>query len=308
MTDHNRTETAAALQFATERAAPQIITVKRGDAAEAQVIAIQKGQEIHNIKPFLDRYLPRPERREGTTTLTDPESFTAFVKRNASPDSVIYVDVAGPSFVAVFDHDAAGPDGESTARWGRHRAAYAAEISDEWRAWTKRENGQLSQSDFAEHIEARALDLLDPGDAEVKSQPAAELAERLALKLASPAEVIAASRGLRLRAEVNVGEAVTLESGEAELHFTEKHVGPDGQPLKVPTAFLVGIPVLKGAPRDVLLARVRYRRVQGAPRVTWSVALHRPEDVMRAAVDEVVALVKAGTSVEVLKGSPAAAR
>ena len=80
MTDHNRTETDAALQFATERAAPQIITVKRGDAAEAQVIAIQKGQEIHNIKPFLDPYLPRPERREGTTTLTDPESFTAFVK------------------------------------------------------------------------------------------------------------------------------------------------------------------------------------------------------------------------------------
>jgi len=306
MTEQTRTENDSALQFATERAKPETLTLKRGTADEAQVIALQKGQELHSVKKLLDAYLPKPERREGTTVLSDPDSFVAFVKRNANPDTVIYVDVSGPSFVAVFDHDAAGPDGAESARWGRHRATYAAELSDEWEAWTRRENGQLSQGDFADFIEARALDLLDPTEA--GEHPAKDLAARLALELAEPAKVIAASRGLKLRAEVNVTEAVTLESGETELHFAEKHVGTDGQQVKVPSAFLVGIPVLKGAPRDVLLARLRYRRAQGQPRVTWAVSLHRPEDVMRAAVDEVVAIVREGTGAVVLKGSPAPAR
>lgn len=302
MTYHNRTENDAALQFATERAKPEILTLTRGTAAEAQVLVTQKGQELHSVKKLLDAYLPKPERRTGTTTLTDPDSFVAFVNRAKNPHSVIYMDEKAPSLLAVFDHDERGEDGTATARWGQHRALYQVEISDEWRAWMKADNNSLSQRDFAELVEERALDLLDP--AEAAGDPTVALAAKLGLKLSAPGEVIEASRGLKLRAEINVGEAVTLSSGETELHFTEAHRGVDGQPLLVPTAFLIGVPVLKGAPRDVLLARLRYRRVAGQPRVMWLVNLHRPDEVMRAAVGEVILDVAARTGVEVLKGAP----
>lgn len=301
-----QTESDSIIRFATERAKPDLFTIERGDASRAQVVALQRGQELHGIKKLLDAYLPRPERRTGTTCLHDPDSFVAFVQRSKCADSVIYLDAPTTTFTAVFDHDAAGPDGAETARWGQHRATWAAKLSDEWVAWTKPDNAALSQADFAAFIEERALDLLDPAEAE--GHPVVALAARLGLKLSSPAEVIAASRGLRLRAEVNVGEAVVLDSGETELHFAERHTGADGSALVVPTAFLVGIPVLEGAPRDVLLARLRYRRVQGQPRVVWAVSLHRPDEVKRAALDEVAGDIRTRTELPVLRGTAPAPR
>lgn len=304
--DTHRTENDAVLQFATERAAPQVVTLTRGDDSAAQVLVAPKGAELHSVKKLLDAYRTRPERRAGTTTLADPESFVAFVNRSKNPDTVIYVDDASksPSCLAVIDHDARGPDGASTARWGQHRALWPMEISDEWKAWTNANNAGLAQRDFAELMEDRALDLIEPAD--VARDPTVVLAQRLGLKLSTPAGVIAASRGLKLRAEVNVGEAIALESGETELHFTEVHRGVDGAALVVPTAFLIGVPVLRGAPRDVLLVRLRYRRVQGQPRVVWCVNLHRPDEVLRIAIDEVVRDISARTGVEVLRGKPSA--
>ncbi len=304
----DRTENDAIIQHAIERARPEIIDLLRGDSGIAHALVVPKGSEVRSLKPLLDEYLPQPERRRGTTMLSDPASFTAFVKRAANPDSLIYCDdtSAKPVFVAVLDHDAQGPDGATTARWQQHRATYAVEISDEWAAWTKADNNALTQRDFAELVEDRALDLLDPTDA--PGDPTVALAEKLGLTLATAREVIEASRGLKLRAEVNVGEAIVLQTGETELHFTEVHKAADGSALKVPPAFLIGVPVLRRAPRDVLLVRLRYRRVPGQPRVAWCVNLHRPDEVLRNAIDEVAATIARDTGVTVLRGSPPAAK
>ena len=89
----------------------------------------------------------------------------------------------------------------------------------------------------AEH--ARGLDdLLDPDVPGIGDRPLA-LAAKLGVTLATSAEVVTASRGLKLRAEVNVSESITLASGETELVFGEKHTGADGSALKVPSAFLI---------------------------------------------------------------------
>lgn len=302
-TPMERTENDAIIQHAIEHAKPSTLFVTRGTSAEAHVVVIPKGMQAQSVKGLLDEYLPKPERRIGTTTITDPASFSAFVNRAKGDSTVVYVnEKRDPNTItAVFDHDAAGPDGVESARWGQHRAQYEVELSDEWAAWMKAHTGgALSQRDFAELIEDRATDLLDPdavpGDASV------ELAARLGLTLATAREVIEAARGLKLRVNVNVGEAITLASGETELHYTEKHTDADGNPPKVPSAFLIGVPVLKGAPRDVLLVRLRYRNVPGQPRVLWAINLHRPDDVLRNAVNEVVTTIERDTGVPLFRG------
>lgn len=301
--DKNRTENDSLIDAVKEFVEPRALQLTRGAEDAAQVLITPKGFDVRSVKPLLDEYLPKPERRRGMTALTDPSSFIAFVNRSKNPDSVVYVDDVSkaPSLTAVFDHDERGEDGVATARWGQHRAFHAIELSDEWKAWTKADNTGMSQRDFAELIEDRALDLIDAASVP-DGDPTLGLTKKLELTLATTAEVIEASRGLKLRAEVNVGETITLSSGETELHYTEAHKSADGQALKVPSAFLIAVPVLKGAPRDVLLVRLRYRRVSGQPRVAWCVVLHHPDEVQKHAVAELVERVRSETGLDVFRG------
>lgn len=313
--DKNRTENDSLIDAVKEFVEPRALQLTRGAEDAAQVLITPKGFDVRSVKPLLDEYLPKPERRRGTTVLTDPTSLIAFVNRTKNADSAIYVDDVSrePSITAVIDHDARGEDGTETARWGQHRAFHRIELSDEWKAWTKVDNTALTQRDFAEIIEDRALDLIDP--AAVEAVPATDttpavarnavldLADKLGLTLATTAEVIEASRGLKLRAEVNVGETITLSSGETEIHYSEAHKGADGAALKVPSAFLIAVPVLKGAFRDVLLVRLRYRRASGQPRVSWCVVLHHPDEVQKHAVAELVERVRTETGLDVFRGA-----
>ncbi len=304
--DHN-TEASAIIEFAKEHVTPSLMQLSRGSADAAPVLLVPAGLDVKSIKPLLDEYLPQPERRRGTTVLTDPASFVEFVNRTKNRDSVIYADDGErPSLTAVIDHDERGEDGFATARWGQHRAMHAIELSPEWKAWRKADNTVLTQRDFAELVEDRALDLIDEASLD-ETHPVRELAKRLNLTLATASEVIEASRGLKLRAEVNVGETVTLSSGESELHYTETHKGANGETLRVPSAFLIAVKVLKGEghPLDVLIARLRSRRVSGQPRVSWCVVLHAAEGVQRTALKELIERVRSETGLDLYRGAPA---
>ena len=78
----NRTENDAIIDAMKELAEPRTLELHRGSATEAQVLLAPKGFTLHQVKPLLDEYLPKPERRRGMTALTDPSSFIAFVNRS----------------------------------------------------------------------------------------------------------------------------------------------------------------------------------------------------------------------------------
>lgn len=317
----DRTENDALIEHITANLAPRVQEVTRGTPDLAQVLVVPKGMQTLRVKELLDAYLPAPERRTGTTQLADVESFSAYVNRHKRPETVIFADLdanGSPSLECVFDADHEGPEG---AGWCQHRATYAFPLSSEWVAWRRAHGQQLAQSDFASFIDERAADLLDAEALRAQAQAVAAqegtpyeepaqiaLAARLGVPLASAAEVIGASRGLRIRAEVNVAEVVTVGTGETELVFSEQHRGADGNSLKVPSAFLVGIPVFRDEPRDVFLARLRYRRAPQAARILWTLSLHQVDDVLRAACREVVKRVRGATSLPVFTGSAPKAR
>lgn len=302
MTD--RTENDALIQHLTENYEPHKVSLARGDAHRADILAVPKGMELKSIKGFLDQYLPTPERRKGTTKLEDIDSFCAFVNRQKNPASVIFATPGEePSLTCVFDHDPEGPEG---AGWSQHRAVYAFPLSSQWVAWRKAHGVAVTQANFALFIEDRAVDLIARPDPAPVPCVAIDVADSMGLTLATPGEVMAASRGLRIRAELNIKEAVVTETGETEVSFVEKHEGERGEKLVVPTAFLIAIPVFRNEPLDVALVRLRYRRQE--QRILWTPSLHAPDDILAEALKSAVERVRAATELPVFLGSAPAER
>lgn len=301
------TEAGAVARVVARSLEPRLVDLTRGSAENASALLLPQGMSVHAIKPLLDAYLPRPARRAGATTLHDLPSFVAAVLRAAGESTVVYLDANRMVATAVFDHDDAGPDGETSARWQGHRACVTIGLSAAWSAWGRVHGTAQSQTDFATFVEDRLADILDPGQLP-EDHPLRSLIPVLGVTVATPAEVVAASRGLRLRAEINVTESITLASGETELVYSEEHKGQDGGSLKVPAAFLVALPVFDGAPRDVMLVRLRYRRIQGQPRVMWTATVYQREEVLATALRDLVSHLATATGCPVYLGEPPAAR
>lgn len=301
---NERTENDAIIQHLTENYEPHAVQIERGDANRTEILAVPKGMEIKSLKGFLDQYLPAPERRKGSTQLADIDSFCAFVNRQKGDATVIYATPGEhPSLTCVFDHDPAGPEG---AGWAQHRATYTFPLSAQWAAWRKAHGEAVSQSAFAQFIEEHAIDLIERPDPAPVPCIALDVVDRMGLALAAPSEVMKASRGLRVRAEVNVSEAVVIESGETEVSFVEKHSGAGGEKLTVPSAFLIGIPVFRDEPLDVVLVRLRYRRQD--QRIVWTPSLHAPDEILSAAFKSALDRVREATGVPVFLGSAPAER
>lgn len=300
------TEAEAVARVAQRAFEPRVVDISRGTDAAAAALLVPQGMEVKSIKPLLDEYLPKPVRRSGTTVLHDLASFIAAVQRAKDEGTVVYLDAAKVHAYAVLDHDHAGPDGEATARWGGHRLACAIGLSPAWSAWSQASGVAMSQTDFAAFIDDHLPDILDPASLD-ETHPLVALMTTMGITPATPAEVVKASRGLKLRAEVNVTESITLESGEVELQYTETHTG-QGEALRVPSAFLIALPVFDGAPRDVLLVRLRYRRIAGQPRVQWTAAVYQREEVRTTALRDLQAHIAAETGVPTFLGEPPAAK
>jgi hypothetical protein len=253
---------------------------------------------------IFDDYLEYPRSRRGSAGLTSLASFIDHVNRFKSDNTVIFArdNREQPSLTAVLDYHAAGH--ASQASHGRHRSTFAFPLSDEWKAWQKRDNDKMTMADFAMFLEDRIIDVDSP-DSDL-GEDIAKLVRTLggARELASPTKLIELSRGLQVHEASAVREAVKLSSGAGEISFQSEHLDALGEQLSVPSMFLLAIPVFRnGAPYQVL-ARLRYRKTPSGL-VFWY-ELSRTDRVFDHAFDEAVAEVIEKTTLPVLLGSPEA--
>ncbi len=263
----------------------------------AALVSVPNGVTIQSLKPLLSEYLEKPERREGTVVLETVESFCEWMNRFKNDDSIVFATEGdgSPRLDGVVDHHLKGADGE--ARFGAHRGKYAFPMSDEWKAWTAADGCAMSQEGFAEFLEDRLLDVIDPADA---GSTADVFTSKLGIKLATPAQLLDLSKGLAVRLDGTAAQKVNLSTGESALSFKEEHTNEQGQPLTVPGGFVIGIPVFRGGTGYQICARLRYR-IQG--QVTWTVKLHRADLVFRHAFEEACATVAEKTELAVLQGT-----
>lgn len=284
----------------------QQISAERGTSAVAPIVAVPKGLELQSLKPLLDQYLTRPERRRGTATVGDLESFIAFLERYADKDSVIFADPSktAPTLLAVLNHHPAterhveAPT-ELFAGYGDHRAKYACPLSEEWKAWIVANEKPMTQAAFASFIEDRIGDVILAMD---DHEALMQLLTLVGGKFASPSNLLALSRGLAVNVSTQVKQAITLASGEITVQYAETHNDGEGAPLSVPNLFAIAIPVFYAGAAYRIAVRLRYRLAEG--KITWSYSLYRPDRVFDDAFGGIVTTLREEQDWPVFIGAP----
>jgi uncharacterized protein YfdQ (DUF2303 family) len=251
------------------------------------------------IQAALDARLPAPRRRTGTFKVDSIDSFIAMVNRHKSDATVVYCsDDDQPSLTAVMNDHL--PDATGAAGFRDHRVSYQPELSDQWQAWTEHDGEALSMSAFAEHLEENAMDMVDP--AVGIPQSTKDILNSLGVNASAPSVIRGLARSLTIHESSKVIETRNMQSGEAQLMFESTHMDADGKPLMVPGAFLVGIPIYKGGPQYLFVARLRYRK-QGAT-IVWSYSLTQTDAAKRQTMQKMIERVRSETFCLAIEGSP----
>jgi len=271
-------------------------------------LAVRSGNSVTPLTPTIfDQYRAAPRYRQGSATLLSIDSLIDHINRFKDTDSIVFADDnrEKPSITAVLDYHRVGAGGDP--RFGKHRSLFGFPLSDEWKAWNDSNATPMSMADFAAFLENRIIDVLYviPGE---DSLP--EDVQRLIDTLgggdtvATPNKLMELARGLQVNESAVVQEAVNLSSGEGVVRFQSEHTDAAGAPLKVPSLFLIGIPVFNNGPLYRIAARLRYRKAGG--RLTFWYELWRTDRTFDHAFSEAVERVKIETELPVLIGKPEA--
>lgn len=280
--------------------------------------AVANGMELKSIKPLLDEYLTAPERKKGTAIVSTLASLVDLVNREKDSDSVLFADNAenAPSLLAVLDYhraqnvadasNLASADSDATGapRFGQYRVKYPFPVSKEWKAWKAKNGAPMSQGDFAEFLENRLLDVIEPPSAEVEAdKPLLDMAAKLGGSFADPAKLLELSRGMAVHVAGSVKQIVNITSGETQVQFEETHQDAQGQPLRVPSLFLIGIPVFDDGAFYRLAVRLRYRKKEGS--LMWAYEIYRADQAFDDAFTEACEKATDETALPLIYGKPA---
>ncbi len=292
--------------------AETVAKMARDGAAKAEVITIEHdgvkallfmrptgngALSAESLKGTIDSFRERPQRRSGTATLSELDSFIDHANRFKDVDSAVFVvpdaDDGPPKFMAMLDYhervnvlaipptvvppDALAataqtdPDpvlmrrqkaalGTPLPRFGCHRGAYTPELSDEWKAWTQL-TSPMPQSVFSSHIDTNAADLLDVTDRE---GALAELTRWYADRFA-PAEMEASEFYGSVQQLLNLAEGLTMTIADKVADVTRRSGGgvniafasEIATSMEVPPAFVIAIPVFTGGDLYQLPVRMK---------------------------------------------------
>lgn len=211
-----------------------------------------------DLSAALHRHRATPRRVTGTAVVTDTVSWLAYFGKHGDATSEVYGDVEASTITAVLN----APEGPVTPAWGDHRLVLQLRHSAAWTAWTDRDGKLLTQTGFAEHVEDRSPDFVNP-DAATMLEIAQSFVQSTSTKFAS---------------------SQRLRDGQTRFQFmetTEAKAGNLGQ-IDVPSSFDLKLPVWRGVAIGVpITARLRSRATAEGLRLGY--VLDRLDDVLDAA-------------------------
>lgn len=287
MTDINdMAPTEAAAVYAISRQAMQPAALSPEMPSVYVVPSEGGGVEVLDIEKYADR----PRRKRGTVVVRDAGSFARYVtKHEVAGETEIYADASAAALIAVLNaHQGVAPVSKTerdagAAGWGDHRARLELVKTPAWAAWEKL-NGQLmSQQAFAEHLEQRLVDVVKP----------------------SGADMLELAQTFQATKNAAFDSSQRLSTGEVQIAYKENidaKAGKSGR-LSIPETFELGLVPFEGAKAYKVTARFRYRLHDANLAVGF--VLERPEDILRAAFDDVITAVQSATEAPILNGRPA---
>jgi uncharacterized protein YfdQ (DUF2303 family) len=232
----------------------------------------------------MEAFAAEPYRRRGHVVLDDPGSIVAYVNEFKVEDaSRLYASLDHASLVAILNDDpAVSPDVHDAAAWRDHRAELKVKRTPEWTRWRESDSKQMTQEDFAEHLEINLPDV---------TQPVA-------------ADLVEIARSLTASNDVQFRSATNLSSGEIRFAYDEnvnaKATGSGGSTIDIPKTFTLRLAVFQGTEPIEITARLRYKLNHGT--LFLSYLLLNPEDVERRAFHEQVEAVGVGVGIVPLYG------
>ncbi len=249
------------------------------------VYAVHGSLMLHDLHDALAKRLPRPARKRGTFTFTDPIHLVSYLAKHGLAETEMYADVDKGTITAVINaHDgdtAATGEVSSDAGWGDHRAILTLRRTDDWEHWTKADTKWFPQTAFAEYIEQHLPNFVTPDGATM-------------LELA---QTFKATKAVKFE------QSKRLKSGETKLEYREDieaKAGARGS-LDIPDEITLALaPFEHGAPYKVT-ARLRYR-IDGGE-LALSYVLIRPRDILLDAFNAVVSDVAEGSDRDIWHGT-----
>ena len=278
---HN--STAAAVVAGIELAGPNPL----GDADRffTQLVPAGAKVETFDLEALEDQLAERPRRKKGTVHVQDATSFIGYLAKHGLPESEVYADLSRMKLVGVINahqeavYDEADPH---QAGHGDHRVSLELIPTDAWKAWTGKDKTPMRQQEFAEFIEDRANDVVDPD----------------AATMLEIAQSLIATTG------VDFKSAHRLADGQGKFQYeetTQARAGHSGD-IEIPGSFAISIAPFEGCPPVDLVARFRYRT--GSAGLTLFYALRNPGDVARESFEAYVDTVEESIVQPLFKGRP----
>jgi uncharacterized protein YfdQ (DUF2303 family) len=233
------------------------------------------------LKHAYDVDHPHQPSKNGQHTAYETDSLIAYVNRHATEQTELWANVVARNIVAIIDGDSAAY-ATNNAGWAHHRMTLQLRHTPAWDAWV---NGQGlgDQEQFAEHLESRQIDIVEPRAADLL-----ELAQTF--KATKKADFESSKR---------------LGSGQTTLEWREDVAATAGKKgeIDIPDTFTVALRPFRGGPQYKVTARLRYRVGNGQLAIGY--ILDNPTDVIEAAFDDITKEIReALADVAFFHGSP----
>lgn len=260
-----KTEAAVVAELADAAAEAQRVSVAVG---EVYLVRDEQGA-VHAIDT--DAYAPTPRHVAASRVVTDAASFAAYVNRHALPGTEVYAHTNSASVVAVIDsHEGT----EFAGGWQKHRLTLKLEHSKPWLAWTDADGNWFDQEEFAEFLENRYSEVIDP----------------------DPARMIDIATTFEATKGVDFKSGIRTDSGEIKLQFEETVKAKAGQKgdLEIPKKIQLALRPYVGGPIYSIWANFRYRITANGLRLGF--ILERPENILDAAFADVVTDIRDGVT------------
>lgn len=249
------------------------------DVTKVYGVMVPQGAEHKFVDP--QAFAPFPRRKRGSRVVYTPASLIEYVLAHAPDDkdgdTTLWGDVETSTIVALLNDHQVG-----VAGWGDHRATLTLRHPPAWKRWMGLNGKLVDQQQFAEHIEQSLPEVVEPDGA----------------TMLEIAQSFLATRSVEFKSDQR------LTSGQVKLQYEETiaaRAGAKGD-LQVPQEITVALSPYEGMDAFRITARLRFRINDGDLRVGY--VLDRPEELLRAAFNEVVATVANETGIAVWHGKP----
>lgn len=238
------------------------------------------GAEHHvvDLEEHRDRFLDFPRRKTGSFQVHTGAAFIAYLAKHAMEETEVWADIERRTVTAVINaHD------KAVAGWGDHRAELKLQHTPAWVTWTKYDGASLNQATFAELLEDRALDVVDP----------------------DAATLMEITRSFKAAKTVAFEAGNHLSTGQVQFVYREQVEGKAGAKgeVSMPEQFWVALTPFEGGQTYRVLVRLRFSISEGG--LTLKYVLDRPAEYVRTAFNDVLELIQAGIEAPVFHGRSA---